>query len=456
MPYPTSPPQRVVLHMLVYVVAAIACVALIGWIFGIPVLTSIVPGLVSMKFNTALGFLLLAGSLYAALEYRPAWQLWLALPAAVLGLMTLFEYVSGINLGIDQALFQDNSRSIYPGRMTPLSAVNFLLLSGALLTPSFKRCNYIKEALALLLALSSTFAIVGYIYGVPALYSALSDSPTAMAMHTGACFLLLAIVFLLVPRDEGFVRILRGPSIASMAARYMLFPAILVPVVLGGLFIRSRWNLGHPNLVMALSVVSDIVLLVALIWLFAVMIQRVESERELIQRQAETDRLTGIYNRRHFETSLEHEIQRARRYGSPLSLLMIDVDHFKMLNDRHGHLAGDRLLYQLTRECESCLRASDVFCRFGGDEFVIIAPVTPGPAALALARRIRKNVEDMATDRSLGALAVSIGIAVWEENFKTNDDFIAAADNALYQAKTAGRNRECLYSPKSLSTDING
>jgi diguanylate cyclase (GGDEF)-like protein len=340
--------------------------------------------------------------------------------------------------------------------MSPITAVNFMLLAAALLMPSSRRGDYIKEALALLLALSATFAIVGYIYGVPALYGAVTSSSAAMALHTGASFLLLAIAFLLIPRQEGFVYVLRGPSIASMTARYILPPATLVPVVLGGLFIRSRWNIGHPHLVMALSVVSDMVLLVALIWLFALMIRRVETERAVIQRQAETDQLTGIYNRRHFETSLDQEIERARRYNSTLSLLMIDVDNFKQLNDSHGHLVGDRLLYQLTRECESCLRASDVFCRYGGDEFAIIAPETPGPAAMALARRMRQSIGSITLGSSPGALAISIGIAVWEESFNTKDDIISAADSALYQAKSAGRNRECLYFSQTRVTDING
>jgi diguanylate cyclase (GGDEF)-like protein len=137
---------------------------------------------------------------------------------------------------------------------------------------------------------------------------------------------------------------------------------------------------------------------------------------------------------------------------------MIDVDNFKQLNDSHGHLVGDRMLCRLARECESCLRTPDVFCRYGGDEFVIIAPETSALAAITMARRMRQNIDALGTDRpfgTLGTLAISIGIAVWEDSFKTNNDFIAAADSALYQAKTTGRNRECLYSLKSQLTDIN-
>ena len=411
-------------------------------------LTSVLPGYVSMKANTAIAFLLLVGALYCAARRRDfRWQQGLALGAVLLGFLTLLEYAPGFNFGMDELLFHDPVRSLYPGRMSPITAANFAALGTAMLLPRFKWSDDVKESLALVVALASTFAIVGYLYGVPELYGAVSDSSSAMALHTGVNFLLLAIGFLFVERETGFVRVFHGSSIASMVARYLVPVAFLVPVVLGAIFIRTRWSLGHPHMVMALTVVSNIVLLVGLIWLLASMIQRVEAERAAVQQQAETDKLTGIYNRRHFETSLELEIQRARRYVAPLALLMIDVDNFKQLNDTHGHLVGDRMLYRLARECESCLRTSDVFCRYGGDEFVIIAPETSAVAAMTMARRMRQNIDALGTDQSFGTLAISIGIAVWEDNFKTNDDFIAAADSALYQAKSAGRNRECLYSP---------
>lgn len=406
-----------------------------------------------MKANTAIAFLLLAGALYcAAMRRNFGWQQGLALGAVLLGLLTLLEYALGFNFGMDELLFRDPVGSLYPGRMSPITAANFVLMGTAMLLPGFKWSDYAKESLALVVALASTFAIVGYLYGVPALYGAVSYSSSAMALHTGVNFLLLSIGFLFVERETGFVRVFHGSSIASMVARYLVPIAFLTPVVLGAIFIRTRWSLGHPHMVMALTVVSNIVLLVGLIWLLASMIQRVEAERAAVQQQAETDKLTGIYNRRHFETSLELEIQRARRYGASLALLMIDVDNFKQLNDSYGHLVGDRMLCRLARECESCLRTSDVFCRYGGDEFVIIAPETSAQAAVAMARRMRQNIDALGMDQSFGTLGISIGIAVWEDNFKTNDDFIAAADSALYQAKSAGRNRECLYPPKSLLT----
>src|SRR5579859_1837574 len=220
-PIPKPAPSRLVPHMAAYLAGMVASIVLAGWILRIPTLTSVVPGLVSMKANTAICFLLLSGALYAAAECRwPRWQGGLAIAAAFLASLTLFEYVSGTSLGIDQALFRDLALSPHPGRMSPITAANFVLLASALLVPPFKRSDYLKEALALLLALSATFAIVGYIYGVPTLYGALSSSSTAMALHTGVNFLLLAIGFLFVERETGFVRVFHGSSIASMVARY--------------------------------------------------------------------------------------------------------------------------------------------------------------------------------------------------------------------------------------------
>jgi len=452
----TKPP-KLVPRLAESLAGAAAVIALTGWILKIPVLTSIRPGFMSMKANTAIGFLLLAGALRCEESHRGLrWQQLLGLGAALMGLLTLLEYAFGLRLGMDEALFRDPAPSLHPGRMALMTAINFVLLGTALLLPRIRYGDYLKESLALLVALSSIFAIVGYVYGVPAFYGAVSSSSTATALSTGVSFLLLAIGLLFVERETGLVRVFHGPSIASMVARFMVPVAVLVPVVLGAVFIHSRWNLDPPHRVMALSVVSDIVLLVLLIWIFAFMIQRVELERALVQHQAETDRLTGIYNRRYFETILEAEIQRTRRYNSPLSLIMFDVDDFKHLNDRYGHLMGDRVLQRLVRQCEPMLRATDVFCRYGGEEFAIIALETTGPAAAGLARRIRQGVERMRLENPAEIVTISLGIAAWDQSFTSNEDLIAAADSALYLAKNSGRNRECLYvkSAPSASGEI--
>ncbi len=399
-----------------------------------------------MKANTALGFMLLAGALHFSLSSKKqSGQAVLALAAAILGGLTLFQYASGLSLGIDTLLASDLSHSPYPGRMAPASALNFVLLGIAFIPFRSRRGEYLREALVLTAMLTSLLAVVGYIYGVPTLYGDWGGGSTAMAFYTGTEFLLIATGILFVPRERGLVRIFWGRSIGSMMARYLIPMAILIPILLGALFANSRFSLGHLRLAMTLSVVSNVVLLVALIWSFAFTIQRSEAEKAVVQRLAQTDRLTGIYNRRHFETILEHEVERARRYATPLSLIIFDVDHFKQLNDRLGHLAGDRVLISLARECERNLRDSDVFCRFGGEEFAIIAPETNGHAARLLAQRIRESIAFLKIEGCTEAVTISLGVAAWAESFEKLEDLISAADKALYHAKNTGRNREHLY-----------
>lgn len=166
------------------------------------------------------------------------------------------------------------------------------------------------------------------------------------------------------------------------------------------------------------------------------------SERKILEReleeQARRDHLTGLDNRRAFDAALDREIDTATRQGSPLCLLVFDVDHFKAVNDTHGHDIGDRLLRQLGETVRHCLRQSDRLARWGGEEFTILLPGTPLDGAQRLAERIRTRVA--ATDFSGIAITVSLGLTP----FLAGDDarrLFARADEALYRAKQAGRNR---------------
>jgi diguanylate cyclase (GGDEF)-like protein/PAS domain S-box-containing protein len=122
-------------------------------------------------------------------------------------------------------------------------------------------------------------------------------------------------------------------------------------------------------------------------------LQSLEAINELLEKQATTDALTGIFNRMKFNTSLTNEIQRAQRYNSPLSLIVFDIDHFKQVNDTYGHLAGDTVLKNLTRLVISNLREIDIFARWGGEEFVIQTPETPPDGAIKLAEKLRSKIE---------------------------------------------------------------
>ncbi len=146
------------------------------------------------------------------------------------------------------------------------------------------------------------------------------------------------------------------------------------------------------------------------------------------------DPLTGLANRRRMEMELSTAVEKAQRYGNPLSVLMIDVDHFKRFNDAHGHAEGDKLLSMLGAILRDALRTVDVAVRYGGEEFLVVMPETPHEPALEVAERLRAAVA------ARTSITISLGVATWV-NGLTKADLIALADTALYEAKDAGRNR---------------
>jgi len=172
--------------------------------------------------------------------------------------------------------------------------------------------------------------------------------------------------------------------------------------------------------------------------------ERKRMEHEL-QRLATTDTLTGIANRRHFLRQLGVEMERVQRYGNSASLLMIDLDHFKLVNDRYGHAAGDRVLRWFAELTQSCLRRVDLFGRLGGEEFCVLLPDTGLAGAREFAERLRVLIEQRPCS-GVGlepeiAFTVSIGVAACSDGCLDADNVLASADRALYQAKEAGRNR---------------
>ena len=158
------------------------------------------------------------------------------------------------------------------------------------------------------------------------------------------------------------------------------------------------------------------------------------------------DALTGAFNKRYFLDCLTKETRFAARHRTSLCLVMCDLDHFKRVNDTHGHLAGDRVLAQLGQLALSLLRAEDVFARYGGEEFGIVARAISLEQAGLLAERLRARVESTPFDigGSHLRLTLSLGVAMWSPQMNTPTDFIEAADAALYDAKRSGRNRYVL------------
>jgi len=172
-------------------------------------------------------------------------------------------------------------------------------------------------------------------------------------------------------------------------------------------------------------------------------LQTSQSLQGEINDQARHDMLTGAFNRRAFDEFINREWSRTVRRGDPFSLLTIDIDHFKKFNDQHGHQTGDATLVQVSKAAQAALRADDIWCRYGGEEFVALLPNTAIEQALTVAERLRCAVAATAitTQRGLLKVSVSVGVAERSSNQAHWSEVLAASDAALYRAKAAGRNQ---------------
>jgi diguanylate cyclase len=170
--------------------------------------------------------------------------------------------------------------------------------------------------------------------------------------------------------------------------------------------------------------------------------RHLETEHGRMRRLAIQDALTGIYNRRHFLDLVEREWSRAQRYDTPAALLLIDVDHFKNVNDQQGHLCGDAMLRAVAEALLDTLRHPDVLARFGGEEFIVFLPQTDPLGAIDVAERMRLRIEQLGLrwEGREVSVTVSIGAAAMRADHVTLDHLIHDADVALYEAKAAGRN----------------
>ncbi|MEE9910259.1 MAG: GGDEF domain-containing protein [Deltaproteobacteria bacterium] len=171
--------------------------------------------------------------------------------------------------------------------------------------------------------------------------------------------------------------------------------------------------------------------------------RELEAANETITQLMNTDPLTGLTNRRQLKEMLDAEMSKARRHGHPLSALMIDIDHFKAINDACGHDAGDRVLVKVAETLRSTCRKEDIVARYGGEEFVVILPDSPAASALECAERIRKAIQKTVYPEIDRPVTASFGATLFLAA-DTEDSLIKRADAALYKAKAAGRNRVVL------------
>jgi diguanylate cyclase (GGDEF)-like protein len=213
----------------------------------------------------------------------------------------------------------------------------------------------------------------------------------------------------------------------------------------GPLFVTAPGGLGaHPD--RAIAFLGFMMIAVALVLIGGVLVfnvRRLRASEALLREESRTDPLTGLPNRRRLLETARSQLAHAARHQLPISVLVIDIDHFKTINDRFGHVAGDRILTAVARTLRETLRQEDTIARLGGEEFVAVLPGTGAQDAEPVAERCRRSIEDadLSVEGARCPLTVSVGVAEYVGNvILTPEEIIARADKALYRAKQAGRN----------------
>jgi len=173
---------------------------------------------------------------------------------------------------------------------------------------------------------------------------------------------------------------------------------------------------------------------------FIRLVHQLDQAEEKLTVLARQDPLTGAFNRRHFMECAASEWDRSQRYPAPLSLLLIDVDNFKQVNDQWGHVVGDQVLVRIAEVLAAGLRRSDVLARYGGEEFIVLLPETRQATARQVAERLRAAIQPATADLTPNGVTVSIGVSGLEAGAPDLESLLHQADDALYSAKQAGRN----------------
>lgn len=268
--------------------------------------------------------------------------------------------------------------------------------------------------------------------------TAISAEEARVELESGLPDLILLDVFM--PKVSGFefVRELRAdPKTARV-------PIILISALSDTQHIVEGLELGANDYVTKPIVMPILTARMEALMRSSELVRRLEVQTELLSKLAAFDDLTGVYNRRSMFHHLEAELSRCRRYGRSLGILMVDIDHFKRVNDEHGHLVGDQALRWVASTLQNELRSMDFLCRYGGEEFCAILPETNRPGVARAGERLRAAIERslFEYDNVEMHLSISLGGASWASDESTEfPDLLARADTALLEAKRGGRNQ---------------
>jgi diguanylate cyclase (GGDEF)-like protein len=442
-----------------WLVVVVGLVVLVGgWVFGRVELRNLVPGTVGMKALTAIGLLGASLSLLGALSEPRSPRLrvlqrGLALFTLTLGALVLSEYVFGWRLGIDELPFVDRTGRTagiaHPGRFAPTTAINFVLIGAALLAIDREpRHGWRRsEVFVLPAALVALMSVIGYTYGIPAFYG--PASAAKMALNTAACFLALAIAIVLARPHGHVLRLATTDDPGGVTMRRLGPLAILLPLLLGWLRLTAGDHGVFTDRVGTWWLTAATVgCFLALIWRLASRLSAADRDQRALrlelERLANHDGLTDLYNRHRFDEELTRTIGAVHRYGRPASVLILDLDRMKAVNDELGHRVGDAMLRAVADVLRTELRNTDIAARMGGDEFgVLLAETEPDQAAVLAERvlgEIRASRVPAGDGRPDAWTTASIGIARLDGEAPV-ERALAHADDAMYAAKRAGGDR---------------
>lgn len=254
-----------------------------------------------------------------------------------------------------------------------------------------------------------------------------------------------------------FVMPMLGPKWGLIMT--LAFYAILVPLVYSGL---GEWDNGYWNMpaFMRFLLCSFTVVFIAYFFesstnaAYTAVIENREKEKKYLaklENLSVTDQLTGLYNRRFFDEQFDREQEKVNRYGLNLCVVMMDIDHFKRVNDKFGHQLGDEVLQEFSSLVKDGVRSTDIVSRWGGEEFIALLPETSLPNAAVIAEKLRVLVEEHDFSK-VGKLTASFGVATIAKQLEQNGKAIRNVDTALYQAKKQGRNRVVIFEPENLQS----
>lgn len=221
--------------------------------------------------------------------------------------------------------------------------------------------------------------------------------------------------------------------------------SLLVYLITENLFLKSTWN---THIIFAICALLAGVLAYLMTYLYYRLKYNIKL-LEILKTQASTDKLTELYNRSYLDPFLESEIASANKLNNQVSMIMVDMDHFKDINDTYGHVLGDHVLTIFAQVVLKCIRKTDVIARYGGDEFIVVLPCTDTDTAHSIAERIRQEVDaahiPSLDDTVISSISCSVGVSTYPTLCNSKSNLIRTSDHALYEAKHSGRNCTIVY-----------